>query len=90
MRVLYRVNCGNDVGQVYSDKLGRQWLPDQKLGPRLAWGALEGHGVWCDDQLPPIDADAPELYCSERYLKPAPSTPCSPECHLWASFPQRC
>src|SRR5689334_4686644 len=67
MTCLYRVNCGLDGGEIYTDKQGRQWLPDQLLAPGKEWRAIEGFGVYRDNALPPSDPVAPDLYKVERH-----------------------
>ena len=62
--VMVRVNCGGD--ELYTDKAGREWAPDQDKLPDNTWGAIGGNLVLRDFEDIP-GTDAPEIYLTERF-----------------------
>lgn len=60
-----RVNCG--AQQPYVDPSGRRWEPDQMLGDGHEWGALAGGTITREKLLQIADAEAAEVYRTERF-----------------------
>ena len=62
--VIVRVNCGAD--EIYTDKAGREWAPDQDKLPDNTWGAVGGDLVLRPyEEIP--GTDSPEIYLTEHY-----------------------
>jgi len=63
-RFVLRVNCG--AYDVYTDKAGNKWLPDQYKEDDATWGAVYGMTVERGD-LGITGTDTPRIYETERY-----------------------
>lgn len=63
-KCILRVNCA--AFDIYTDKAGNEWLPDQEMEEGEQWGAVGGN-IGDHGELDMSGTETPKIYETERY-----------------------